>query len=143
VNELLNYVIRFFSSHMNEKGKRTYKHLLAGMPLHETEQRLLDGLAWEESRGMVLPDWAKSFQIRRRADLSDDPEVLRLASGGLEGFLDQTAGRILSEDRDHIFLNNCPSCGALARTPQARQCRRCGLDWHHNPPSPPSAQVGS
>jgi len=56
VDERLDYVIRFFIDRMNEKEKRAYKHLLVGVPFSETEQRLLDGLAWEESKGKVLPD---------------------------------------------------------------------------------------
>ncbi len=39
--------------------------------------------------------------------------------------------RLLLEDyRDKIYMNNCPVCGKLARTPHARQCRHCGHDWH-------------
>jgi ribosomal protein L37E len=28
-----------------------------------------------------------------------------------------------------IFLNYCPKCGALARTPKSKNCRHCGYDW--------------
>ena len=24
----------------------------------------------------------------------------------------------------------CPYCGQLLRTPRAKQCRACGMDWH-------------
>lgn len=36
---------------------------------------------------------------------------------------------ILKDYKDKIFLNNCPKCGELARTPKARQCRYCGNKW--------------
>jgi hypothetical protein len=133
MDEIESYVLHFFSNLMNETERQAYKHLLSARPLNKTEQRLSDGIAWEEARGNVVPDEVKSYFARRHSRLSEDPEVLRLASRGLDPFLQLTAKRILAEDRDKIVLNNCPSCGALARTPQARQCRRCGHDWHSSP----------
>jgi hypothetical protein len=62
--------------------------------------------------------------------LSQDPDVLALARDGYEAFVLRTGQRILEEKRDLIFLNYCPQCSALARTPKARQCRFCGHDWH-------------
>jgi ribosomal protein L40E len=38
---------------------------------------------------------------------------------------------ILRDFPDKILFNNCPRCGKLARTPQAKQCRHCGYDWHN------------
>ena len=29
---------------------------------------------------------------------------------------------ILNDYSDKVFLNNCPKCGKLARTPKAKQC---------------------
>jgi hypothetical protein len=130
---LVAYVIVYFSHLMTANEERARKHLLSTHPFTESEQRLRDAVAWEEARGIVVDEKIKSFIAQHRSGLSDDPEVLRLASGGLEAFFERTANRILAEDRDNIFLNNCPSCGALARTPKARQCRVCGHDWHGNP----------
>jgi hypothetical protein len=62
--------------------------------------------------------------------LSDNSEVLQLTSEGLNAFVVRTAQRILDEHSDEIVFNLCPRCGALARTPRARQCRLCGYDWH-------------
>lgn len=61
--------------------------------------------------------------------LSTDPEVLKLVREG-HAFTMRTAQRILDEHRDEIAFNYCPRCGALARTPKARQCRFCRHDWH-------------
>jgi len=49
---------------------------------------------------------------------------------GIDHFRLSTAERILKEDRDKIYFNNCPKCDELARTPDAKQCRFCGYDWH-------------
>jgi hypothetical protein len=62
--------------------------------------------------------------------LSNDPEVLRLAGDGFDAFVERTGERIFQENGDKVFLNCCPSCGKLARTPTAKQCRYCGCDWH-------------
>lgn len=37
---------------------------------------------------------------------------------------------ILRDYSDKVFLNNCPKCGKLARTPKAKQCRFCEYNWH-------------
>lgn len=57
--------------------------------------------------------------------LSEDPAALELAIGGTEVFMERAASKILSEHGSDIFLNNCPRCGKLAKTPKARQCRFC------------------
>jgi len=129
---LTAYVIVYFGHLMNASERRARKHLICAQPLTEAEQRLRDGIAWEEAKGNAVPAQFNSLLLQRRSGLSDDPAILRLASGGLEAFFERTARRILAEDRDKVFLNSCPSCGTLARTPKARQCRFCGHDWHSN-----------
>jgi hypothetical protein len=62
--------------------------------------------------------------------LSNDPEVLQLASDGIDAFMVRTAQRILDKHSDEIAFNYCPRCGALAKTPKARQCSFCYHDWH-------------
>ena len=62
--------------------------------------------------------------------LSDDPAVTALAAEGLEAFRARVAERILAERADAVFLNLCPACGGLTRTPQARLCLHCGHSWH-------------
>jgi len=131
MNGLEAYVIQYVGCDlMTAIERRVQQHLLSAQPLTKSEQRLRDGIAWEESKGRVVDEELKSYLRTRHSGLSDDPEVLRLADGGLELLYERTAKRILSEDRDKIFINNCPSCGALARTPNALQCRFCGHDWH-------------
>ncbi len=139
MDEQLAYVISFFSDLMNVDERRVLRHLLSARPLTDAEQSLSNAIAWAEARGNVMPEGIKSFMAQRRSGLSDDPRILELARVGLEGFYERTARRILAEDRDNIFLNNCPSCGALARTPKARQCRHCGHDWHGDPATPQGA----
>ena len=71
----------------------------------------------------VQPDF-----IRTR--ISKDPKVLALLENGIEQFKINTIERIYRESADKIFFNNCPQCGKLARTPEAKQCRFCSYSWH-------------
>lgn len=42
----------------------------------------------------------------------------------------QVAEIILKDYKEKVFMNNCPNCGKLARTPKSKQCRFCGENWH-------------
>ena len=115
---LVRYVIQHhYSSLMNEAERRAYSHL--GATMKATYGRS-DVPAQEEARHHKL----------HRRWISDDPQVLELARDGFQLFAERTAKRILAEHQDSVFLNRCPRCQKLARTPTARQCRFCGNDWH-------------
>lgn len=116
---LAGYVVRYYGHLMNQKEHLAFRHL-AGT-IKATHGRS-DTIAQQE---------AKSSKTHLRELLSDDPEVLRLANRGMAAFQQQIATRILAEHGDKIILNRCPKCGALARTPNARQCASCHHDWHH------------
>jgi hypothetical protein len=70
--------------------------------------------------------------------LSDDPEVLLLASEGGKAFALRTAERIYSDHREEIVFNCCPQCGRVARSPRAHQCRYCRHHWHSGAGSGPA-----
>ena len=101
-----------------------YSHLL---PLREMaalkHQRSLIKLDGDE-------DESRMRFYYRRGLLSKDPEVLDLLNAGPNEFIIKCAERILKKDPDKVFLNQCPVCKKLARTPYARQCRYCGHNWH-------------
>ncbi len=62
---------------------------------------------------------------------TDDPEVLALLA---QGKLAETIERRLhAEHPGQVFINRCPKCGGVARTPQARQCRFCPHTWREKP----------
>ena len=68
-------------------------------------------------------------QMLRTKWVSQDPEVLRLLENGAEQFYSNVVQRILRERPDKVFLNYCPQCHGLARTPQAKQCPHCFFSW--------------
>lgn len=115
---LTNYVIRYFRHLMSADETSAYRHLLTTMKAMGMGRT--DAQAQEQAKGKkLLAKW-----------LSDDPNVLSLARDGYDAFMERTATRILTEQGNKVFMNCCPQCGALARTPKARQCRFCGHDWH-------------
>ena len=60
----------------------------------------------------------------------DDVNALTIIKGGNYACTIKTATIILERFKDKVFLNNCPKCDKLARTPMAKQCRFCTHDWH-------------
>ena len=68
---------------------------------------------------------------RKKGWLTDDQEALNLIKNGSESFRLNVADRIIKECSSDLYLNNCPNCKKLTRTPQARQCRFCGHNWHN------------
>jgi ribosomal protein L40E len=108
---------------MNQEEKRAYSHLTGTM---KATRGRSDVRAQEETRN--------HSQFSRW--LTDDPAALQLAREGWSVFLDRTANRIFAEHSEDIFMNFCPRCNELARTPKAQQCRSCHYDWHASKSDP-------
>jgi hypothetical protein len=116
-SDLAIYVVAHYAYLMTPQERLALRHL--GGTIKATQ-----GLS-----DMAAQGEAKAHKVFSNL-LSDDPLVLELARGGYQRFAEQTAQRILSEGGNQVFLNLCPQCARLARTPTARQCRFCGHDWH-------------
>lgn len=61
--------------------------------------------------------------------ISDRPEIIEFLKDGYDEFELSVARRIMKESPEKVFLNNCPKCNMLARTPFAKQCRHCSHSW--------------
>jgi hypothetical protein len=59
----------------------------------------------------------------------NDPKTNELVNLGHEKMLSTIAQRLIDRHGDSI-VNTCPNCNSLTRTPNAKQCRHCGHDWH-------------
>jgi hypothetical protein len=71
--------------------------------------------------------------IWKRHQLADDPAVMDALADGVEAFRRRTAMRVLSHHAHEVFVNRCPKCDRVVRTPKAQQCLWCGHDWHPRP----------
>jgi hypothetical protein len=110
--ETARYIIIYFSSLMTGVERLALRHSQSTFKLEDVENEKL-------TKAYYKNGW-----------LSTDPEVLKLLKDGDDQFMINCAERILKENGDGVFLNYCPNCGRLARTPQAKQCRFCAFDWH-------------
>jgi hypothetical protein len=73
---------------------------------------------------------ALARMLSERWGAAGDPEVENALAEGAEAFRRRVCRRLLGEHGSEVFINRCPSCGRVVRTPGARQCFWCGHDWH-------------
>ncbi len=111
--ELSTYINVYCSQFYNELEREASNHHMASLKLDGFSQR-------NESR-------VKS-SLRRMQ--TEDARVLKLLEHGYTVFARNAAIRIYKDHKEELDLNYCPQCHGLARTPNARQCRHCGHDWH-------------
>ena len=114
---LVRYVMLYYSHFMTVPEHLAYRHLAGAMKANH-------------GRSDILAQVEAKKDIVHSRLLSEDPEVLALARNGCPAFAEKTAERILTQHGRAVFLNRCPRCNVLARTPTARQCRACKFDWH-------------
>jgi hypothetical protein len=116
-SQLAHYIVRYYADLMTDVELKAQRHLFATMKA--TKGRSDETAQRETQNDRLRSRW-----------LSAEPDVLSLAKDGYQQFQLMTAARILRDSAGKVFFNTCPVCGALARTPSARQCRYCGHDWH-------------
>jgi hypothetical protein len=110
VDEVTHYIFHNYSVLMTFAEKAAYKVLM---------------LEW---KGESSSEDMKRF-LRARLG-SRDAAVRALLDKGAAEFLTTTRDRILRDNKGDVFLNRCPKCGALARTPEACLCPSCNHTWY-------------
>ncbi|TSD66150.1 hypothetical protein FFF34_001750 [Inquilinus sp. KBS0705] len=108
--EKADYIITYYSHLLPDSEKMALKH----------HRNTIKSEGGEQLTKMYL----------KTGRLTDDPLVLNYLSEGYVQFILNCAGKILRDNADKVFFNLCPNCSKLARTPEAKQCRFCGFDWH-------------
>ena len=107
--DLEQYIIIHYHHLLSDNEQAAYKH-------HITSEKALN--ASESFGKVILNKWG-----------TEDEDVLDLLKDGYDKFKKCVSERILREVPNEVFINDCPECGKLARTPKARKCRFCGHDW--------------
>jgi hypothetical protein len=114
--ELTRYVWDYYEHLMTDfeqrVGRAIFGRMKAAICKSPTQARLTN-----ERRGMV-----------------GTPEIDAALAEGIETYRRRTCRRVLADHGSEVFVNRCPQCNGVVRTPQAQQCFWCGHDWH----SPPS-----
>ena len=59
-----------------------------------------------------------------------DVEIEGALANGPKDFQRLVRNRLLSEHAMEIYVNRCPRCSRVVRTPRACQCFWWGFDWH-------------
>lgn len=111
--ETAKYILNFYHNLLPQEIK---------LAVHHTRSLFF----CEEKEGM----YSVAQIYRKYKWISNEDDEIDLIKDGEEVFLINVAERIMKENSDEIFLNYCPKCNGLARTPLAKQCRFCGHDWH-------------
>lgn len=114
--EIAKYIVKYYSDLLTDNERMAVKHHSHNIKNGSTE---------------IAPQITSKTKIYKEAGwMTDNPIVLNLLNEGYDSFELKVAQRILERDSEKVFLNNCPECGRLARTPEAKQCRFCGITWH-------------
>ena len=111
MDELTTYIFDYYYNLLTLEEKAAYKSILGERKIENAESPAMK-------------------KMLRRGWVSSAPEVQALLSDGEEMFMERVRDRVLREHRGELFLNHCPRCGALARTPRAKQCPTCFFSWH-------------
>lgn len=115
--ETAQYIINYFSHLLSHEEKLAIQHTSSTFKLDEASQT------------KNITTLTKIY--KEKGWLTEDQTVLDLLKEGYDHFELKAAQRILDTKRDKVFLNTCPKCEKLARTPYAKQCRHCSYDWHN------------
>ena len=110
--ETAEYIFKYFFNLLPEKEKLAWKHYSSISKLEDNNNP--KALEFYKKNGWI----------------TDDKEVLDLLKLGYDNFEINSAEKIIENYPEKVFLNECPKCKKLARTPNAKQCRFCGFDWH-------------
>lgn len=68
--------------------------------------------------------------LREKWGAENNPEVVAALSKGVESFRRAVYARLMEEHSSEIYVNRCPSCTNVVRTPKAKQCQWCFHSWH-------------
>ena len=74
---------------------------------------------------------AAKKRLMREKWFSSDAKVLDLLKNGEEEFFKNLEVRVFRDNPSRAFLNLCPKCNYLTKTPKAKQCRNCHYSWHN------------
>jgi hypothetical protein len=110
--ELTRYVWDYYQRLMTEFERRVGRAIIG--------RAKAAAVGISEMAGLLHRRWGEVGVPEVEAALADGPEVFRR----------RVRDRLLAERGSEVFVNRCPRCARVVRTPQARQCFWCGFDWH-------------
>jgi hypothetical protein len=116
--DLPGHVIAYYGEYMRPGEFQEYKELIS------EAKRLTDELMSDYGARIEERPGKRLFYLTE--DACADPRWQAYCERRV-AFYQRTSDRIL---QDHeVFLNRCPYCNSLARTPTAKQCAKCYKRW--------------
>jgi hypothetical protein len=73
-------------------------------------------------------DSERRERLVRKAGCSEEA-MQEVAERDLENTIREVSEAALQREGSNIFINRCPKCHRLARTPRAKQCQWCYHSW--------------
>lgn len=114
-----NYIITYFPRLMTTSERIANSHHLFSSKLGNPE----------DYKSIKHYEKRKDF-FKKRNIITDDLEILKFLENGYGDFVLKTAKRIKRESPNQYKVNRCSKCNLIARTPYAKQCRKCEYNWH-------------
>ncbi len=111
MDELTKYIFDNYFALLTFEEQAAYKSILGVRKIENADS--------PEMKRMLRKSW-----------VSTDPKVTALLENGVAAFMKNARDRVLREHIGKVFLNNCPRCGELTKTPRAKQCPKCFFSWH-------------
>jgi len=59
-----------------------------------------------------------------------DQQIADALADGWDSLRTRTRDRLLRDCSDTVFINRCPQCRRVVRSPSAKQCHWCKHRWH-------------
>lgn len=113
------YIIDNFPRLMSEIERDTIKYHHFGYKIGKSEDSVTLQ-QYNQKKGIIF----SKFGVK------ENDEIKNLIQNGYEQFVINIGNRIEKDSPEEYILNRCPNCKFIARTPYAKQCRKCKHDWH-------------
>jgi hypothetical protein len=113
------YIIDNFPRLMSEIERDTIKYHHFGYKIGKPEDSVTPQ-QYNQKKGIIF----SKFEVK------ENDEIKNLIQNGYEQFVINIGNRIEKDSPEEYILNRCPNCKFIARTPYAKQCRKCKHDWH-------------
>jgi hypothetical protein len=112
MDETTYYIFNYCQAFLTKEENQAHKHLAVLQKINSVESK-------------------PQKELMRKKWLSTDENVLKLLNDGEVTFYKQTIERVFRENPNKEFLNLCPKCNSLAKTPKSNQCPKCFYSWHN------------
>ena len=111
------------TEHLIEYVIRHYSYLFTRLESLGFKAAMADEKAKSSSSTMAK-------KLRDKWGAENNPEVVEALSEGYDAFKFAVYTRLIKEHKNEIFINRCPNCNKIVKTPKAKQCPWCFNSWH-------------